>query len=288
MTWIHLNGRLVAPGEGRIDPADRGLLLADGLFETLRAYGGRPFRLEAHLTRLADGAAVIGLAMPPAAEIAAAVGATLTANGLEDAAIRITLTRGSGPRGLLPPPDAKPTLLVAAHPLPASLPAATTACIVAPRRNEQSPLSRLKSLAYLDNILALREAVARGCDEAILLNTAGRLASGSRSNLFLVLDDTLSTPPPVEGVLPGIARQTVLDLAAGQGMPTQEMPLTLADIARASEAFLTNSLLEVVPLARIEDRTLAPGPAGAELACLYRQLATRDDRGRIGGSMPPS
>src|SRR5205823_14820869 len=102
-----------------------------------------------------------------------------------------------------------------------------------------------------NNILALREAAAAGCDEAILLNTAGRIAGGSRSNLFLVLDGIVTTPPPGEGLLPGIARQSVLSLAASHGIPTREVPLAPAEMARAGEAFLTNSLLEVVPLTRV-------------------------------------
>jgi branched-chain amino acid aminotransferase len=271
MTKIHLNGRLIDAREARIDPADRGLLLADGLFETLRAYGGRPFCLAAHLARLAAGAKFLGLPVPPGSEITEAVSATLAANDLTDASIRITLTRGPGPRGLLPPVQVAPTLMIAAHPLPPSLPGIMSACLASMRRNEHSPLAQLKSLAYLDNILALREAAAAGCDEAILLNTAGRIAGGSRGNLFLVLEGVVTTPPPSEGLLPGIARQTVLALAARHGLPVREATLNLADVTRASEAFLTNSLLEVVPLTRLQDRALPEGPVAARLRQLYRE-----------------
>jgi branched-chain amino acid aminotransferase len=269
MTKIHLNGRLIDAGEARIDPADRGLLLADGLFETLRAYGGRPFCLDAHLARLAAGAALLGLPAPPASAIAAAVHETLAANGLGDASIRITLTRGTGPRGLLPSAEVRPTLMVAAHPLPSSLPTAMSACLASIRRNEHSPLSQLKSLSYLENILALSEATAAGYDEAILLNTAGGITAGSRSNLFLVLDGVITTPPPSEGLLPGIARHTVLALADKHRIPAREMPLAPAEMARASEAFLTNSLLEVVPLTRLQDRPLPEGPVATKLRRLY-------------------
>lgn len=275
MTKIHLNGRLLDTSEARIDPADRGLLLADGLFETLRAYGGRAFCLEAHLARLAAGATLLGLIAPPTAETAAAVRETLAANDLTEASIRITLTRGAGPRGLLPPAETTPTLMIAAHPLPPALPHVMSASLASVRRNEHSPLAQLKSLAYLDNILALREAAAAGCDEAILLNTAGRIAGGSRSNLFLVLDGVVTTPPPSEGLLPGIARQTVLDLAAGEGFPAREATLNLADLLRASEAFVTNSLLEVVPLMRLQDRALPEGPVAAKFRQLYRESAAK-------------
>ncbi len=270
MTRVHLNGRLVDAAEARIDPADRGFLLADGLFETLRAYGGRPFRLPEHLARLAAGAAALELPMPPGAEIAAAVGETLAANGFAEASVRITLTRGPGPRGLLPPREAKPTLLVAAHSLPASQPAPVSACLAGARRNEHSPLSRLKTLGYLDNVLALREAAAAGFDEAILLNTAGRIAGGSRSNLFLVLDGVVATPPASEGVLPGIARQTVLELARDRGLLVEERALSVSDLQRAEEAFLTNSLIEIAPLATIGTRHFARYTVSSQISALYR------------------
>ena len=270
MSKIHLNGGLIDAGEARIDPADRGLLLGDGLFETLRAHGGRPFCLDLHLARLAAGAALLGLPPPAVPEIAAAVRDTLAANGLADASIRITLTRGAGPRGLLPPAEPTPTLMVTAHPLPSSLPTAMSACLASIRRNEHSPLSRIKSLAYLENILALSEAAAAGYDEAILLNTAGRITAGSRSNLFLVLDGVITTPPPSEGLLPGIARHTVLALADKHRIPAREMPVTPPDMARASEAFLTNSLLEVVPLTRLQDQLVPAGPVTGRLRRLYR------------------
>ena len=270
MRKIHLNGGLIDAGEARIDPADRGLLLADGLFETLRVYRGRPFCLDAHLARLAASAALLGLPAPPVSKIAAATRDTLAANGLGDASIRITLTRGAGPRGLLPPAEVTPTLMVVAHPLPSSLPTAMSACLASIRRNEHSPLSRIKSLAYLENILALGEAAAAGYDEAILLNTAGRITAGSRSNLFLVLDGVITTPPPGEGLLPGIARHTVLALADKHRIPAREMPVAPVEMARASEAFLTNSLLEVVPLTRLQDRPLPGGPVTARLRQLYR------------------
>ncbi len=234
------------------------------MFETLRAYGGKPFCLEAHLARLAAGCGLLDLPAPSSPEIAAAVTAVLAADDLAEASIRITLTRGPGARGLLPPAETKPTLMIVAFPLPPSLPKAMSACIVGIRRNEHSPLSQMKSLAYLDNILALREADAAGCDEAILLNTAGRITGGSRSNLFLVLDGIVTTPPPSEGLLPGIARQTVLTLATKHGIPAREAALAPADPATASEAFVTNSLLEVLPVTQLQDRVLPEGPVTAE------------------------
>lgn len=269
---IHLNGRLVDAATARIDPADRGLLLADGLFETLRAYGGKPFALEAHLARLAQGAAVLGIPAPAAADLAEAVAETLAANKLSEASLRITLTRGSGPRGLLPPENPTPTVLVSASST-GPAPAGWRGHLVAIRRNEHSPLSRLKTMAYLDNILALRQATAAGADEALMLNTAGRLAGGSRSNLFLVLSGVLVTPPESEGVLPGIARQQLLALAAEAGIATREAPLSIEDLGLAAEAFISNSVVELVPLLAVDGSNLPPGPITARLARRYAELA---------------
>jgi branched-chain amino acid aminotransferase len=279
MAKIHLNGRLVESSAARIDPADRGLLLADGLFETLRVYGGKAFQLEAHLARLAAGAAALGIPLSAAADIAAAVAETLTVNEEREASLRITLTRGSGQRGLLPPADPAPTFMIASRPFVAPPPLAMTAHIATIRRNEHSPLSRLKSLAYLDNVLALREAASAGCDEALMLNTAGRLAGGCRSNLFLVLKGRLVTPPVSEGVLAGIARQTIVDIAAAAGIPVSEAPLALADVEQASEALICNSLLEVQALSRISKKAFAPGPMGAELARRYQALKAQSKIG---------
>jgi branched-chain amino acid aminotransferase len=271
MAEIHLNGRLVDSATARIDPSDRGLLLADGLFETLRSYDGQPFRLDAHLARLAAGAAALDLPMPRATDIAAAVSETIAANGDRQASIRITLTRGPGERGLLPPSRPSPTILIATYPL-RDAPSALRANVASMRRNEHSPLSQLKSLAYLDNILALREAASAGCEEALLLNTAGRLTGGSRSNLFLVLDGCIVTPPTSEGLLAGIARQTLLELANAARIPAREAPLSLADIERASEAFLSNSLMEIKPLILLGTKQLEPGRVAADLARRYVQL----------------
>jgi branched-chain amino acid aminotransferase len=272
MAKIHLNGRLIEATAARIDPADRGLLLADGLFETLRVYGGRAFQLEAHLARLAAGAVVLDLPLPPAGDIARAVAETLAANDLREGSLRITVTRGPGERGLLPPTQPSATLLIVGHPSGKAPPAAMAAHVSSIRRNEHSPLSRLKSLAYLDNVLALREAAAAGCDEALMLNTAGRLAGGSRSNLFLVLNGSLVTPPPSEGILAGIARRTLIDLAGEAGIAAREAPLNLDDVEAASEALICNSLLEVRPLARLGARHFSLGRVGIELARRYKIL----------------
>ena len=272
---IYINGVIERQSEVRIDPADRGFTLGDGLFETLRAYRGRPFRLADHLERLARAAAEIDLPLPlDAPAIAAAVTEVLAANRLHDrdAAIRITLSRGTGPRGLAPPADPRPTLVISAVAY-APLPELCSATLVGIRRNEGSPLSRMKSLAAMDNVLAAGEAAKRGAEEAILLNNGGRVACGARANLFALIDDRLVTPPISDGVLPGIARLVVLDLAAALHVAVEETALLPADLDRAREILLTNSLFEIRSVGRFDGRELGTDVIGAKLRADYRQMA---------------
>jgi branched-chain amino acid aminotransferase len=269
---IWLNGQLLPTAAARLDAADRGLLLGDGLFETMRVVEGRPPLLSRHLTRLNEGARVLGLPVP-AVDMEAVLRQLLTANGLRQAAVR--LTRGPGPRGLLPPAELAPTLLITASPLPPAPEPIRAVVATVTRRNELSPLSRIKALGYLDQILALREAQARGAEEALMLNTAGRLACGTTANLFLVHDAALLTPPLEEGALPGITRALVLELAPGLGIAACETPLEPAMLAHAQEAFLTSSLRFLTPLASIEDRPLpAPGKLARAVTAALRRAAS--------------
>ncbi|PWC43191.1 aminotransferase class IV [Azospirillum sp. TSO22-1] len=258
MTEVWLNGVIVPESEARIAPADRGLLLGDGLFETLRVSGGRPLRLDRHLARLRAGAEILGLAVPlDDAGLAAAMERLLERRGLSEASLRLTLTRGPGPRGLLPPAEPTPTLLITAAPRTPPLPPARVVVARETRRNEHSPLSRIKSLSTLDGVLARQEAARRGADDALLLNTAGRVAEASAANLFLWLDGALVTPPVAEGALPGVLRAAVLE-----AFPVAERPVTVEDLARTEEAFLTSSL-GVRPVVTVDGRTLGDGRPGA-------------------------
>ena len=236
MIW--LNGRLQHPAQARIDPADRGLLLGDGVFETVRALARRPLHLPRHLARMRRGAAVLELALPWTDEaVGAGIAAVLDAGQHDDAVVRLTLTRGPAPRGLLPASQARPTLLVAASTLPAALPPACAIVARCTRRNEHSPLSGIKSLNYLDSILARQEAARAGADEAILLNTAGFVAEASAGNLFVRLGDAWLTPPVADGALPGIARALILEA----GVAT-ERRITSEDLSRAHAAVVSSSL----------------------------------------------
>lgn len=256
----------------RIDPTDRGLALADGLFETMKARDGRVLHLERHWARLAEGARLLGIPLPlDETGLAAAARELLLANGLArgDAAVRLTLTRGPAPRGLLPPERPTPTLVMTAFACPEALPPARAVLVKGVRRNELSPASRIKSLAYLDQILALREALAAGGDEAILCNTQGRLACASAANLFLVIEDRIWTPALSEGALPGIARALLLERARAQGLLAVEGELPRHLLARAREAFTTNVLTGVRAIASVDGFLFpepCPGPLTRRLA----------------------
>jgi branched-chain amino acid aminotransferase len=214
--------------------------LGDGLFETIRFRHGRADRLDRHLARLRAGAGLLALPVPADdAMLETAIAALVAANGLGETALaqaRITLTRGPAPRGVLPPDRPLPTLLVTAGPAAEPGPARVVVAGVT-RRNELSPLSRVKSLNYLDNILARQEAAGRGADDALLLNTAGRIAESTIANLFLLLDGVLATPPVADGALPGIMRELVIERTGAV-----ERPIGPQDLARAEALFLSSSL----------------------------------------------
>jgi len=235
MSLIWLNGALVEAGTARIAPDDRGLTLGDGLYETFPLIDGKPDGLAEHLERLREGCRVLRLPHPDL-DVAAAIAALAAANGLSAATIRLTLTRGAGVRGLPPPADPKPTLMIVAGP-PAPPPTPVRVIVArSTRRNEKSPLSRIKTLNCLDSILARMEAADTGVDDALLLNAEGRIAEGTASNLLAVIDGLVVTPPVADGAMPGVARGRAL---AGGAI---ERSLTVADLSRATALFLSNSL----------------------------------------------
>lgn len=253
---VWLNGALLDAQAARIAPDDRGFTLGDGVFETLRAVDGGVARLDAHLARMRRGAALLGLPVPRV-DYEQALRETLTANGLSEGALRLTLTRGPAPRGVLPPKDPAPTLLITAGALPPATPVRLVIARIT-RRNEFSPLSGIKSLAYLDNILARQEAEARGADDALLLNTQGRVAETSTANVFVVKDGVLITPPLQDGALPGILRAELLRLGA------VEQSLVPEDLARVAEMFLTTSL-GIRSVAEMEARPLGECSVAREM-----------------------
>lgn len=252
MLWF--DGRLVE-GPVPFDLSDRGLLLGDGVFDTALAVDGRIVFEAAHVARLVAAAAGLGFAIE-ADRVTEAMRAV--AGTAPRAAIRTTVTRGPGPRGIAPPAEPRPLLFAsaaAAKPGLAYSPLRLQVAAIA--RNETSPSSRLKTLGYLDAVLAAREAVAAGFDEALFLNTQGRVACAGTGNVFAVIGDQIVTPPVEDGVLPGIVRRVLLERALWSNLTIDERPLTLGALQTARAAFVTNSLRLLSPVTAIGERALA-------------------------------
>ncbi len=270
MIWF--DGALHATTTQPFDLADRGLTLADGLFETITVFGGVPFRSADHLARLEAAAAVLGFAAPLAEAVKAVAALAAHAEGGRGV-IRLTVTRGSGPRGLKPPADPVPSVFATLAPWnPAIAFVPVRLATAAIRRNETSPVARLKSLAYLDNVLAFAAAQAAGADDALMLNTAGRAASSTMANLFVVRNGTVLTPPRSEGVLDGIMRGLLLRHGADAGLDCRESPVTLEMIVGADEIFLTNSVRVTLPVTSVDGHPIAAGPIAEAAYALFRHL----------------
>jgi branched-chain amino acid aminotransferase group I len=287
---VYLNGALLPRTQAWLSPFDYGFLYGYGLFETLRAYDGWVFRLEQHLSRLLSAAQ--GLGLDPRLslqELEKAVYETLRANGLRQARLRLTLSGGESPGTPDLPPPGQPTVFISARnyiPYPEeTYLRGFRAILCSLRRNSQSPLSRLKSCNYLESLLARREAKAAGAEEALLLNEQGFIAEGSGSNIFVVQGGELFTPDEESGILPGITRRVVLEIAESLGLKARESKVTVAQLLAAEEAFLTNSLLEIMPLTRVEGQAVgsgAPGEITRELRQAYMALVKRE-RAEFGG-----
>ena len=275
----YLNNKLISLDDAKISVFDHGFLYGNGLFETMRAYRNyHVFRMRQHLDRLFHSAEIIGLQIKHSAEIIEdAIVETLTANNLADAGyVRLTVSQGVGVAGPDPSTCEEPTLLIVVKPLvpyPENLYHTGARAIVSQiRRNTQSPVSRLKSLNFLENILARAEARDVGAQESILLDTEGYIAEGSMSNLFCVHSGVLHTPSLECPILPGITRAVVLEIAAENGIPAREGQWTLEQLSATDEAFLTNSLMEVMPLTQLDTVQIgngSPGPITQKFMSLY-------------------
>lgn len=270
MIWH--NGALREGTSITIDAADRGLLLGDGLFETVAVFNRTPFRLADHWDRMGAAAARLGIPFDRAA-LDRAASALVARSAEPEGILRITVTRGAGPRGLAPTPDATPTLLGTLAPWRPAMAFRSIALATSSiRRNSASPLSRIKSLGYLDNVLALKEALERGAEDALLLNEAGGVACSSAANLFAVNGSTLLTPPIQDGVLPGITRAMVLEIGRERGLSVAEVSLAPRDLHGADALFLTNSVRLLDRIVRL-DGTDLPGRPSEVPGIVLRALA---------------
>ncbi|RMF15653.1 MAG: branched-chain amino acid aminotransferase [Candidatus Dadabacteria bacterium] len=284
MPLYSIDGEILPKHAACLPVDDHGLLYGDGVFEGIRFYTGRPFRLEAHLARLERSATAIGLcARPSLAEIRASILDAIAASALTDGYVRVLLTRGSGPLGIDPSVCTTTRLIVIVDTIAIVSDSARsrglTATITPVQRVSARALDpRIKSLNYLNQIQARRYATAHGCDEAILLNEHGLVAEGSADNVFVVRDGRLLTPPVQDGALDGITRAAILELARHLDITTGVESLMPYDLYTATECFLTGTAIELVPVACIDGQDLpaCPGPVFCSLQNAFQSLIRQE------------
>jgi len=281
MAVVYLNGRYVQVERATVSAFDRGFSYGDGLFETLRAYAGWIFALDRHLRRLQKGAAQIGLQFDGDLERWRRVmSRLLRRNGLMggDSSLRLTVTRGVDILGALLPPEvpSSPTLFLVARPVEGTIPERQRVGIGVVTIQWGDPFNPfgIKSVNYLYHMLAMARAKEQGAHEALFVALDGSVVEGATSNVFSVANGVLTTPPEDAGLLPGITREVVVELARKEGLDVREASLPLGDLLAADEAFLTGSVKEVMPLIAIDERRIgsgSPGPITFLLQQRYRE-----------------
>lgn len=277
---IFLNDAIVDETEGHLRILDRGFLYGDGLFETLRTYEKRPFRLDSHVTRLTNSARYFDIPFHYTTQnLQQIIEQLLTRNKLRDAYVRMTLSRGFGTNGLVPAGICQPTFLIHTKPFtayPASFYKTGVSLITSSiRRSATCPISNHKTLSYLTNYLVKKEAIAQGAHDALILNTESHVSECAVSNIFLVERNTVITPSLKANLLPGVTRGTILELCKRNGVHASEELFGLERVLAADEVFLTNSLMEVMPVSAINGKTvgrLVPGVITSLLHNEYQAL----------------
>jgi len=280
---VWLNGRVIEARAARVSALDRGLLHGDGLYDTWRTYDGMPFATAAHLRRLAASAKRLGLPSPGDPQAWHERARRLVArNGLRNAAVRLTMTRGATGDALLPDRQGRPTLLLTVRALPRDLrtrQARGIACVLLPfPRDAAFPWGTLKLIGHVSAVVGRREALRRGASEGLYVRRDGEVTEGTTSNLFIVSGGVLVTPPRESGVLGGVTRDLVLRLARRLGLPAREAPLDVARVRGAAEVFVTASTIEVMPVVRLDGRRVGaarPGPLTRRLQDAYRAEVRR-------------
>ena len=282
--WIFLNDKFVPRDEARVSVFDHGFLYGDGIYETLRAYDGRIFMLAQHLARLQRSARLIGLEIPiPEKDWPNVLTDAVARNGLREAYLRITVSRGTGEIGLDPGLCPKPTVVVIAKPFQAYPPHLFTKGVslitTTVHRNLATALSpQIKSLNFLNNILAKQEATKTGAFDGVMLNAEGHLTECTTSNIFFVRHGTLCTPSVACGILDGITRDVVLTLAKEQGIKTEESAYTPEALRQADECFLTNTTMEIMPVQEVDRHLVGSGKPGPLTQALHTQFRANLER----------
>lgn len=274
---VYIAGKLYPKSEARISVYDHGLLYGDGVFEGIRAYHGKVFRLKEHVERLFDSARAIHLEIPMSrADMAGAIEKTLAANGIQDGYIRVVVTRGAGALGLDISRTSDPQVIIIADTIqlyPKELYEKGLEIVTASTiRNHPGALNpRIKSLNYLNNIMAKVEGMLAGCVEALMLNHKGEVAECTGDNIFITRKGTVLTPPLDAGILEGVTRNAVLELSRDAGYPTVEQPFTRHDVYTADECFLTGTAAEIIPVVKLDGRPIGAGVPGP----IFRDLHER-------------
>jgi branched-chain amino acid aminotransferase len=275
---IFVGDRFRDQGEASVSVLDHGLLYGDGVFEGIRAYNGRVFKLERHIERLFDSAKALRLAVPlPPAQVAQTVLDACAINGIVDGYIRVVVTRGPGDLGIDPRSCPTPQLIVIARPSIALYRPGLIGITMVTSSFRRSPPDTsspaIKSLNYVNNILARMEANDRGADEALMLDVNGYVAEATADNIFIVTGTGLVTPPTATN-LNGITRETVLELARAEGIPAVERPFTLFDVWTAREVFVCGTGAEVVPVLTVDCRPIGDGGIGPITTVMVDRYAT--------------
>ncbi len=279
---IYINGELVPEADAKVSVFDHGLLYGDGVFEGIRTYNGRVFELEAHIDRLFDSAKAIALEIPMTREaLMEAVAMTCRENGTDNGYIRLVVTRGVGTLGLNPYLCKSPQIIIICadiqlYPKELYRDGLSIVTVGTIRNLAEAVNPRIKSLNYLNNILAKIEAINDGCMEAVMLNAQGAVAEATGDNIFALRGKVLRTPPVNEGILEGITRDVVMRLAVEEGLDVQESRMSRYDLYTADEVFLTGTAAELIGVVNIDRRQIGdgvPGPVTNRLVELYRQYA---------------
>ena len=276
---VYINGELVPREEARVSVFDHGFLYGNGLFETMRAYKKRIFRLEHHLQRLFLSLESLQFPIPFTFEsLKESIYQTLEANRLEDAYIRLNVTRGEGATVPDPTTCKSPNLIIIVREYlpysPSLYQKGYNGKVVQVRPSPHTPTTAMKTFNFLNHIIAKMEAKASGFNEGIMLNTDGFITEGTVSNIFIVTDNRIVTPAREAGLLPGVTRQVILELAEEKQIKSQEGTITPRQLAAADEAFLTNSLVEIMPFVELDGHPIgtgAPGPVTTELTAAYKK-----------------
>lgn len=268
MQYVYLNGEFVESDKAGVSVFDHGVLYGDGVFEGIRAYGGRVFRLSEHIDRIFAAAKAIALEIPMTkAELSAVVVATCKKNGLTDCYIRLVITRGKGNLGISPINCEKPTVFCIAAGIKLytdeQYEKGMNVITSVQRRNKATIVDpQIKSLNYLNNILAKIEANRAGAAEAIMLNHDGIVTEATGDNIFIVKNGEILTPPVYVGILDGITRRTVIEAAKKEGIPVRETEFTLFNVYNADECFLTGTAAEAIAVTSVDGRTIGSGVQG--------------------------